>query len=157
MIMSEASDIMMSPEPTENRQKTRHSDPSPKPVANAPVSGRKADPFYESFARCFEASNGMPYLSKKADFVQLAALRKGLGARLTPQAWEQALTNYFASHVGTRTLADVSVRFATFYKSPLDRFGKPVDLMTNVERHNRAVREAVRKEEANGVSLKFLE
>lgn len=84
------------------------------------------DAFYSSFVTSYAQVYGCPYQNKRADFVQLAACRKQGGEWLTADRWQTALVNYFASPLGAHTLADLSNRFGTFFRSALDRFGKPV-------------------------------
>ena len=81
--------------------------------------------YYDRFSSRYETFYGLPYQSRKADFVQLAKLFQGLGEKLTVTAFEQALENYFKSELGNHTLADLAVRFVPFWRGPLDRYGKP--------------------------------
>jgi len=84
------------------------------------------DAFYSSFVTSYAQVYGCPYQNKRADFVQLAACRKKSGEWLTTDRWQTALVNYFASPLGAHTLADLSNRFGTFFRSALDRYGKPL-------------------------------
>lgn len=90
-----------------------------------PSAQRPRNEFYELFAERYQQAYGCPYQNKKADFVQLAACQKQGGTWLTVEHWLTAIGNYFASPLGTHTLADLSARFGTFFRSTLDRFGKP--------------------------------
>jgi hypothetical protein len=99
------------------------------PSEPAEAKSREADPCYETFCSAFEREYSSPYRSKAADFVQLAALRKtcsGNSWDLTTDRWSKGLGNYFASDLGNHTIADLASRFSAFYRSPLDRFGKPI-------------------------------
>jgi hypothetical protein len=49
-----------------------------------------------------------------------------MGDWLTAERWLQAIGNYFSSELGTYTLADLAARFNTFFRAPIDRFGKCV-------------------------------
>jgi len=85
------------------------------------------NPAYELFADSFLKSREIPYQSKKGDFVQLTILRKRVkdNGNGLPERWEIAVGNYFASVLSSFTMADLCVRYDTFIKSPLDRYGKP--------------------------------
>jgi hypothetical protein len=107
--------------------------PKPRRKSKTPESGeekiREADPCYETFCSAFARDYRAPYQHTTADFVRLAALRKtctGNTWELTPERWAKGLENYFASDLGNHTLADLASRFSAFYRSPLDRFGKPI-------------------------------
>jgi len=93
--------------------------------------------YYEYFAAQFEKSYGLPYQNKTADFVQLAKLFNGLGARLTLEVWKRGVDNYFHSELGIHTLADLSCRFVPFWRGPVDRYNKP-----KVERKNNGFTQA---------------
>jgi hypothetical protein len=102
------------------------STPSAEPTKTSEVKSEKPkNPFCESFRLAYESAYSCPYQSKTADFVQLAACRKTGGEWLTPDRWQIAVGNYFASELGNHTLADLSARFGAFFRSRLDRFGKP--------------------------------
>lgn len=92
---------------------------------------REGDQLVRIFDEAFIKANDCPYASKKADFVQLSVLKKtyaGKSWELDDSRFTRAVSNYFASDLGQFTLADLCVRFGAFYKSPLDRFGKPVQI-----------------------------
>ena len=91
---------------------------------DSPASQAK-DEFYKLFTERYQQAYGCPYQNKPADFMKLAACRKQGGDWLTTDRWLIALGNYFASPLGTHTLPDLSVRFGTFFRSALDRYGKP--------------------------------
>lgn len=96
----------------------------------------KDDGLYEKFCEAFLQSNSCPYLSKRADFIQLAELKKkslSLGWEITQERFAHALRNYFSSELGNYTLADLSTRFSTFYRAALDRFGKPKTIVNSTE------------------------
>lgn len=90
-----------------------------------PSAHRPENEFYKLFTERYQQAYGCPYQNKPADFMKLAACRKQGGDWLTTDRWLIALGNYFASPLGTHTLADLSVRFGTFFRSALDRYGKP--------------------------------
>ena len=97
----------------------------------SPKVGRIADPLFAIFAEEFQAAKDMPYLSKQADFVQLATLKKKSAAShwdLTPERFTRAVRNFLASDLGNHTLADLASRFSAFYGAPLDRFGKAIPI-----------------------------
>lgn len=88
------------------------------------------DEAFETFASTFSKIKAPAcYQSRKADFVQLAELRKaqGVPARCRPQNWEAACRNYLSSPLPAFTLADLCVRYSVFVHSPLDRFNRPVE------------------------------
>lgn len=93
-------------------------------------------PLYQVFLAAYQTRYEPPYASKSADFIQLAKLKKNCVANnweLTTERWERSVRNYFQSPLSAHTLADLSVRFSTFFKSPLDQYGKP--LMELAEAH----------------------
>lgn len=69
------------------------------------------------------------YITAPKDFVQLARLRNanGVSARASPDGWQEAVMNYFASPLSCWTLADLAARFAVFRNTALDRYGKPIN------------------------------
>lgn len=83
---------------------------------------------YDAFARQHQSQIGCPYGSTKADFVRLAALRRqlGLSSREAPADWEASICNYFETPQGKYSLADLASRYAVFRKTSLDRYGKPI-------------------------------
>lgn len=102
--------------------------------ADAPTKpGKQPDPLFQEFCLQFQtAHDGEPYAYKPADFVKLAGLRDRY-AKAKPEPWDvtvsrfrQAAENYFHSDLATHTLADLCERFSTFFRTPLDRFNKPV-------------------------------
>lgn len=88
-----------------------------------------ADAAANLFAEVHQKNLGAPYPFKRADFVKLADLRKAhhIQARASPEGWESAIENYFASPLGSYTLADLATRFPILKLSRLDRYGKPVN------------------------------
>jgi hypothetical protein len=77
-----------------------------------------------------------PYQDKRADFIQLNDLLKKSAAAhwpITPARFTQAAGHYFATPLSAHTLADLAVRFSTFFKHALDKFGKPIE---SVSGHN---------------------
>lgn len=78
----------------------------------------------------------LKYKPLTKDYVQLADLRKtaeqDAPGWLDLAHWQRAVNNYFASGIATPTLADLAVRFRTFYKSPLDKYGKAIEQPSTV-------------------------
>lgn len=101
------------------------------PCTASPSATRRDDPFFERFKTAFEATYGCPYQYRQADFVQLASCKKQGGGWLTLDRWQTGVDHYFASEIGTHTLADLSARFGTFFRSTLDRYGKPKTTTVN--------------------------
>ena len=96
------------------------------PSASLPAKHKRLS---DLFISRFFAVESIPYLSKKGDFVQLNTLMEKAAGKdwpITEDRWNQALTNYFKSPLGAFTLAHFCVEFSTFFKHPLDRYGKPV-------------------------------
>lgn len=92
-------------------------------------SKRRPIPEYEIFITRFQVEYGMPYQSAAKDFVQFAGLQKKCADtnwELTEANFRRAMENYFGSELGQHTFADLCARFSAFFRSPLDRFGKPV-------------------------------
>lgn len=86
-----------------------------------------AEAWLSVFEDAYQLTHQCPYKRKTADFVQLAALVRGMPEQwLTPERFIQAVQNYFSSDIGTHTLADLATRFGDFYRSPLDRFKVPI-------------------------------
>lgn len=111
-----------------NHHDNHHGKPS-SPASASPKPDKTVDPLFEIFASAFLATQASPYLHKKADFVQLASVKQICASNdwpLTPEKFRVAVDHYFASDLGQFTLADLCARFSPFYKSPLDRFGKPL-------------------------------
>lgn len=126
MIGSKRSHLIRTETTSETASETT-STPSAEPTKTSEVKPEKPkNPFCESFRLAYESAYSCPYQSKAADFVQLAACRKTGGEWLTPDRWQIAVGNYFASELGNHTLADLSARFGAFFRSRLDRFGKPM-------------------------------
>jgi hypothetical protein len=88
-----------------------------------------ADAAADLFADTHVKQLGVPYISKRADFIKLAEIRKAhnIAARASPDGWQYAVENYFASPLSAYTLADLASRFPTFRNTRLDRYGKPVN------------------------------
>lgn len=95
------------------------------PCTVSPSAPRQDDPFFERFKSAYEVAYGCPYQHRKADFIQLANCKKQGGEWLTLDRWQTGVDHYFASEIGGHTLADLSSRFGAFFRSTLDRFGKP--------------------------------
>lgn len=90
----------------------------------------KVDPAYEIFRASFDKQmKPAKYAKTKGDFEQLNRLRRTmeLPPLATPPQWGRACTNYFASPLSAYTLKDLATRYAVFVKSPLDRYNKPVE------------------------------
>ena len=94
--------------------------------ASLSKKSRQPNPFYEEFQSAYFRLANCPYVSKQADFIQLAKCKSELADWLTNDRWKIAVRNYFLSEIGEHTLADLSVRFSVFFKSPLDRFKQPI-------------------------------
>lgn len=93
-------------------------------------AARRRNEFSDAFCTVYASLHfdELEYSPQQKDFVQLAALRKAdTTGWLTAERWQRAIDNYFASGIANPTLADLSVRFRVFYKSPLDRFGKAIE------------------------------
>lgn len=91
---------------------------------------RQPDSLVEIFRNLIAEANGCPAQITTADFVAMANLRKTCLANsweLTEARFRQAAENYFRSEIGTHTLRDLCSRFSAFFRSPLDRYGKPVN------------------------------
>ena len=87
---------------------------------------------FEQFCDGYLKHRSIPYVDRKGTtggFVQLAVLRKRLDlpVRASPDGWERAVANYFATPQGSYTLADLCARYDVFLKSALDRFNKPTE------------------------------
>jgi len=118
--------------PTNNKGNTPLPVPShPNPtIENGEVkpTGEAADAAADLFAKQHLERTKAGYVWAKGDFVQLAALRKanGIAARASPDGWDVAVRNYFASPLSKYTLADCANRYPVLRNSALDRYGKPV-------------------------------
>ena len=88
-------------------------------------------PFYQAFEDAYIKHYGIRPMNKRGDFVQLAGLRKHLGEILTYDEWHIAIRNYFATPRSKHTLADLATNYATFHRSRLDKYNKPVDQTRN--------------------------
>ena len=96
---------------------------------NTKSSGAKApsrNPYYDCFAKAYEAKFNYPYQSKSSDFIQYNKWKKIDLERTDEALFEKAVSNYLASPQGKYTFADLVTRFAVFRHSALDRFGKPL-------------------------------
>jgi hypothetical protein len=104
--------------------------------SEAPQAGLRPQEFYELFAELYQKLGRyeLPYRHKQADFMKRAALYadyKRMNLALTVDRVTRAARNYFATPQGKHTLADFCVRFNEFYEHALDRYGKPVEPVTN--------------------------
>jgi len=106
-------------------RKNQQIEPAKEPCTVSPSAPRQDDPFFERFKSAYEVAYGCPYQHRKADFIQLANCKKQGGEWLTLDRWQTGVDHYFASEIGGHTLADLSSRFGAFFRSTLDRFGKP--------------------------------
>ncbi len=90
---------------------------------------RPRDGAADLFASSYQENIGNPYGWNGGDFPQLAKLRKrlGLAGTTTPDSWEEALLNYFATPLKAFSLQHFAAEFDTFKNSPLDRFNRPVN------------------------------
>lgn len=120
-------------------------DESSGPLPEKKKTRRKDDPLVAIFLQHFQRIAETPYLDKQGDYVQLAKLRsKCVGSEweLTPERFTLAVEHYFASDLGQHTLADLCTRFSTFYKSSLDRFGKPIEKVSTASEPPRQITQA---------------
>jgi hypothetical protein len=92
-------------------------------------SAGPADAAVTAYSEAYKTHyNGIPPELRKGDYVQFANLRRRLGidARASPQDWETAITNYFASDRGSHTLADLCTQYAKYRMHKLDRYNRPI-------------------------------
>lgn len=110
-------------------QSTREQVPEQNTDSDAQKRTGTPDPAYEFFAEGHRKKFGFGYQHKKADFIQLAELRKafGLGGKETPGQWDKACGNYFESVLSKVSMADLCIRYAIFLASPIDRYSKPIN------------------------------
>jgi hypothetical protein len=115
------------PDPEPEQEHEPEQDQSGSPAAEKRAG--QADLAHDAFAIEFKARLGTAYVSKKADFIQLAALRKanGILGRAAPESWDRAIENYFASPLTEYGLAHLASKFATYLNSPTDRYGVPTN------------------------------
>lgn len=107
---------------------------SKKKTTEPPASDKLVDIFwkeavdrlYQAYCAAYLEDYGLPYRKRVADFVQLNHLIKATSLDQVEAAWPRAISNYFETPNSSHTLADLCSRFETFYRSPLDRFGKPL-------------------------------
>lgn len=137
----------------EETEKRRDREETEKTV---PPTAKRADLAADLFADSYKTQIGNPYGWKPGDFPQLVKLRKRLGIDTweTPDGWNDALVNYFASPFSKFSLQHFASDFDTFKNSPLDRYGKPINHLnggngngsrkeTDAEKNNRAVKNAI--------------
>jgi hypothetical protein len=99
----------------------------PAPDTLAVIFWKEAvDRLYQAYCAAYLEDYGLPYRKKVADFVQLNHLCKAITLDRVEAAWSRAVANYFETPASSHTLADLCSRFETFYRSALDRFGKPL-------------------------------
>lgn len=96
-----------------------------------PASAGVPDLAMDQFTAFYRNQTKTEYVIRKADAVQLAALRKanGVASKASPEDWPTAVENYFASPLSAWTLADLATRYGIFRNTRLDRYGKPVNHM----------------------------
>lgn len=90
----------------------------------------RKDNCYASFLQAYQLSYASPYLGKAADFIQFWKLHdksRAANWEITPERWQVAQRHYLCTPQGEHTFADLCAKFSTFYRSPLDRFGKPIE------------------------------
>lgn len=113
---------------TETKNQEEPKEPKRKSIAAGSngTNGHR-DEAYETFAERFELERHTPYRHQRADFIQLASLRKALGteSKAAPAGWGNVVDNYLASPLGRYTMADACSRYDVFLAGPVDRFGKP--------------------------------
>jgi hypothetical protein len=102
--------------------------PEPRPP-DKPQPATAHDRAATAFCDAFCAVRGIPYAVRTADCVQLANLRKAMRVPPggIPDGWALAVANYLGTPQGKYTLADLVCRYDVFRRSPLDRYGKPLD------------------------------
>jgi hypothetical protein len=127
---AEAGEVSSNVVPITSRPKEK-SKPQPKEKR-----ARTPDPLVVLFSQHFERAYRHPFGYRKADFVQLAEMRKRYLAADPPWVigeaeFSQALTHYFASEMGEHTLAYLCVHFSKFHKHAVDRFDKPLEAGNN--------------------------
>lgn len=118
------------------------------PTAEKRVGAR--DLAADIFTEKHQQYTGTAYISKTADFVQLAALRKAnkIEKRGTPGMWGEAVENYFGSSLRAWTLADLCTRFPVFRNSKVDQYQKPINHEGNGNGHRKT------KDELNAETAK---
>lgn len=119
------------PIPSPSLPKEANTENNSPPPVYPPAEKRvgQDDPAADFFMLQHRELLGTAYVSAPKDFIQLARLRKanGISTRASPEGWETAVGNYFASPLTSWTLADLAVRFPAFRNSPLDRYGVPLN------------------------------
>lgn len=106
---------------------------------------REPDLAYEFFREKFEKARApAKYRPTKADFVQLAGLRKDYRVphRGLPEGWEAAVRAYLESVLSKYTLADLCSRYDVFLCGSVDRFGKPIEVNDGKREKNSNTRAA---------------
>ncbi len=124
----------------------------------------KRDEAADLFASSYLKFVTNPYGWESGDFPQLMKLRKrlGIGTLDTPEDWESALLNYFASPFSEFSLKHFASKFDTFKNSRLDRFKVPENHVnggngngsrkeTDAEKNNRAVKDFINRSVAPAV------
>lgn len=98
-------------------------------------SERPKDETYEIWAAAFLGAREVPYRNTKADFVQLASLRKayGLNGRGSPEHWSRAIENYLASPLPKFTLADLCSRYDVFVHGRVNEYNRPDRSLTRTD------------------------
>ena len=89
--------------------------------------------YFDTYAAAYLAHYSLPYASTSADWVMLDQItNKGpLAPRMTLEVFQRGCDNYFKSELGVHTLKHLCSMFVPFWKSPLDRFGKPKEVRQN--------------------------
>lgn len=91
--------------------------------------------YYDAFVEKYEFHYCLPYQSTAADFVNLHKLTTNSGKlseRLTLEVWARGVENYFASELGSHSLRHLCANFVAFWKSPMDRYGRPKEKASQV-------------------------
>jgi hypothetical protein len=129
-------------------------DTEQKGKGNRPAAEKRAgDAAADMFKKSYGDHIGNPYEWQDGDFVQLARLRKRLKLNpgTSPEDWESALVNYFASPFPEYSLRHFSSKFDTFKNSSLDRYHVPVHHRnggsngTKADRTQKATESALRR------------
>jgi hypothetical protein len=83
--------------------------------------------FAEAFKRHYDLDYRPSKESKKADFGQLKNLLEQYGDGFRLDDWQaRAVPNYFNTPQASHAAKDLATRYATFRRSPLDKYGKPI-------------------------------
>lgn len=115
-----------------------------KTVQPGDVSPKPKDDAYELWCSEFAEARKVPYRSTKADFVQMASLRKAykLNGSGLPTGWVDAVKHYLSSPLSKYTIADLCSRYDVFVSGEVDRFGRPAGF-SDLHQSNRVTLETM--------------